>query len=175
MTSEARLIANLLTIFVGLSVVGGACGFAVIKGGPAERIGAGVFVLSNVVFLAFQILTNSDFPIVQEVLVDFAVAFTFLVLAIRYNSLWLGAAMMVMGAQFSLHAAHLMDLGDPHLGRLNLYAFALNMIGLALCGILVGATLATLRKRRQARMASAEPSGRSEPSPVHGAGALNGG
>jgi hypothetical protein len=148
MTSEARLVLNVLTLGVAWGVFAGACGFAVIKGGRPERIGATAFFLSNLVYLVFQVTTGRDFPVVQNLFMNFAMAFTFLVLAIRYNSPWLGAAMMLSGAEFSLHAAHLMDLGDPRLGRVNLYALAGNLVDLALCIILVGATLASMKQRR---------------------------
>jgi hypothetical protein len=164
-------------MLVAWGFIAGACGFAAFKGGPAERIGAAAFFLSNLTYLAFQLIAGEAAPIVQSLFMDFAVAFTFLLLAIRYNSLWLGVAMMVMGAQFSLHAAHLMDLGDPFLGRLNLYAFSLNMVDLAICGILVAAAMATVRKRRAARAVPA-PAARpveTRPFPDHGDRALNGG
>jgi hypothetical protein len=177
MTSEARLILNLATMLVAWGFIGGACGFAAFKGGPAERVGAVAFFLSNLTYLAFQLITGEAAPIVQSLFMDFAVAFTFLVLAIRYNSLWLGVGMMVMGAQFSLHAAHLMDLGDPYLGKLNLYAFSLNMVDLAICVILVVAARATLNKRRKARAAPAPAAPPLEAAsfPAHGDRVLNGG
>jgi hypothetical protein len=176
MTSEARLfLLNLLTLGVGWGVFAGACGFAVIKGGRPERIGAAAFFLSNLVYLVFQVTTGRDFPVVQNLFMNFAMAFTFLVLAIRYNNLWLGAAMMLSGAEFSLHAAHLMDLGDPHLGPVNLYALAGNLFDLALCGILVWATLSSMKQRRaQGRSnPTAGPQPKSRPTGGHSRMALN--
>ncbi len=139
---------NLVTLSITWGSVFGACGFALWKGASAERIGAAAYALSALTYLAFQLFTGTGLPIVHGLFMDFAVAFTFLVLAIRFNNLWLGAAMMVKGAQFSLHAMHLMDLGDPHLGKVNLYAAALNLISLAISGILIAATFASLRARR---------------------------
>ncbi|HEX3919291.1 MAG TPA: hypothetical protein VHW60_18285 [Caulobacteraceae bacterium] len=40
---------------------------------------------------------------------DFVCAVTFLLLAVRYANLWLGAAMLFQAAQFSLHAWYLIN------------------------------------------------------------------
>ncbi|MDP1962217.1 MAG: hypothetical protein Q8K93_08455, partial [Reyranella sp.] len=73
-------------------------------------------------------------------------AFGFLALAIRYASLWLGAAMILQGIQFSLHAFYLvMERGHDRL-----FAAVTNVVTMGIIiGILVGTTLAW----RQARLA----------------------
>jgi len=80
--------------------------------------------------------------------VDFAFAVILLVLAVRYASLWIGAAMILQAAQFSLHAYYLvMEL--PH-DRLHAWINNTDDWGI-LISILIGTILAIRRRRTLAR------------------------
>ena len=69
--------------------------------------------------LAAQFLTHQVIPELPFMISDGVVAIGFLLLAIRYASLYLGAAMLLQAALFSLHAAHLS--GDTDFGWVNSY------------------------------------------------------
>ncbi|WP_245863807.1 hypothetical protein [Caulobacter mirabilis] len=75
-------------------------------------------------------------------------ALGFLVLAIRYASLWLGVAMILQGLQFSLHAFYIVMERE----RDWLFVAVTNVVTLAiiLC-ILVGTVFAWRRASRAAR------------------------
>jgi hypothetical protein len=87
--------------------------FALWKGDMATRIAAGAYAV-------VEIATRFYHPRIGDVsgesillAIDFFCAVTFLFMAVRYASLWLGAAMLFQAAQFSLHAYYLvMEL--PH-------------------------------------------------------------
>ncbi|HEX4710321.1 hypothetical protein [Phenylobacterium sp.] len=77
---------------------------AVWKGGWAERVGG----LTNLALAAF--FTYAQFYLAPgglptaELCADGLAALIFLALAVRFASWWLGATMLLQGAQFSLHA-----------------------------------------------------------------------
>jgi hypothetical protein len=80
--------------------------------------------------------------------VDFAFAVILLVLAVRFANLWIGAAMILQAAQFSLHAYYLvMEL--PH-DRLHAWINNTDDWGI-LISLLVGTILAIRRRRALAR------------------------
>jgi hypothetical protein len=88
----------LLAAIVGVTVL------AWVKGGWPERIGSAVNLAGALVFtLGQQFVGLNGFSLGLLVL-DGVLGVSFLVLAIRYASLWLGAAMLLQAAQFSLHA-----------------------------------------------------------------------
>jgi hypothetical protein len=80
--------------------------------------------------------------------IDFAFAVILLMLAVRYASLWIGAAMILQAAQFSLHAYYLvMEL--PH-DRLHAWINNTDDWGI-LISICVGTILAIRRRTSLAR------------------------
>ncbi len=101
--------------------------------------------------LGVEIITRQSTPVTAELFFDTAVAVGFLALAIRYNNLWVGAAMMVKGLQLAVHATRLTDGADTIAGGVNLYAASLNLISLVICLILTGGTFATMRQRAKKR------------------------
>lgn len=147
MTSEARFIVNAIVVPVGVLLPIVSAAFAWFKGGPAERYGAALFCISATGTFAFEILTGISTPVIFELFLDTAVAVGFLGLAIRYNNLWLGAAMMVKGVQLGIHATHLTDGEDPMFLGFNMYAAGLNLISLLICIILISGTAVSARQR----------------------------
>ena len=122
------------------------CLFGLLKGGPAERFGAG---LTLAIAIAFQVV-NSLLPIearaVPHLVLDGVLALGFLVLAVRYASLWLGGVMLLQGVQFSLHAYFFVTKLTPGVT----YAVVNNLVT---CGTLVGILLGTVAYLRQNRAA----------------------
>lgn len=116
------------------------------KGDRAERYGGLLTVMAGVaVFLSHFSLPVSMASLALLV-VDATMAAGFLLLAIRYSSLWLGSAMLLQAGQFSLHAFYL--VGDLEHDRL--YAIANNLVtvGILVC-ILVGTLISWFRRSRK--------------------------
>jgi hypothetical protein len=149
MSSEARLFLNLLTYLVVDGALIGACAFAWLKGRPAERYGALAYVLAALASLAIQAVGKWSMPMLPTLGLDSLVALVFLVLALRYNNLWLGAAMMLKGVQLGLHATHLTVGSDSRLAGANLYYLELCVVSVLISATLFAGTLAGMRERRR--------------------------
>lgn len=129
----------------------GTCVFAWWKGGPAERTGAlfnGVICLGVIVF---QALSHRAFHNLPFLIADGVLATGFLILAFRYASLWLAAAMLLQAVMFSFHAALLIGL----LAESDIYYYyaSINVLSyLVLIVIATGTFGAWMRRRRDARL-----------------------
>ncbi len=111
------------------------CGLAWVRGGPAERWGSVIVLAGSIVYLLIlSFLPTASQPVVN-LLCEGLYGFSFLMLALRYASPWLGGAMLLQAIQFSLHAYYI--VGErPHdktYGLVN----NLNSIGVLIC-ILLG-------------------------------------
>jgi hypothetical protein len=157
MTSEARLLLNVAIVLLVDGVLVAACLYAWIKGTAAERYSALLYGLAALGTLVFEVATRQALPVMPMLALDAAVAIGFLVFAIRYNSLWLGAAMMLKGAQLALHGFHLTDLEDARFAGMNLYAVFLDLISLLISSAIIGGTRASLRARRRLAAPSLQP------------------
>jgi hypothetical protein len=132
--------------------------------GMAAALGVGVFGLwkgdtpvryAVLTLLTVELATFIINPKVGDVggesvllVVDFAFAVILLVLAVRFASLWIGAAMILQAAQFSLHAYYLvMEL--PH-DRLHAWINNTDNWGI-LISICLGTILAIRRRKALAR------------------------
>ncbi len=126
------------------------CAFAWWKGGQAERLGASLKLATSVIAFGVHHLLKQDSISGALLTADGVLAVGFLALAIRYASLWIGAAMLLQAGQFSLHAWYLVSGMD----RDRFYAIANNLvtIGILVC-ILVG-TLISWRRRNKAEAAA---------------------
>jgi hypothetical protein len=151
MTSEARAFLNAFTMALGGLLPVAACVFAAFKGGRPERYGSFLYAAAVLATMALELITGQATPVTEELFFDTALASGFLWLAIRFNNLWLGAAMMIMGLQLAVHATHLTDGEDPILGGVNLYAALLNLFALLMFGILISGTVASIRQRARRR------------------------
>lgn len=133
-----------IIIFWGLTLFGlGGCVFALVKGGAAERLAAGVIILN----IALGYAIKSLFPAAVEsfrLVNDGVAAVALLILAVRYAAPWLGAAMFFYAAQFALHSYFLV-LALPSTSPLKAHLNNLNFGGVIFC--LVAGTLVTLRRR----------------------------
>jgi hypothetical protein len=139
---------NIMTV-LGLTLFAAACcGYVFVKGGPGERYGAGIYGFVWVSVSAYEFLSGQAAPSVPMLGADLAIAFGFLILAVRYNSLWLGAAMIMQGAVFGLHVSRLTEANEPRLFGLHFYVLAMNVISVLILFVMVGAALNTQHRRK---------------------------
>jgi hypothetical protein len=101
-----------------MGVLVGVFLFAMWKGDLPERIGATANLGAGLVATAFvatslQHILSPDTQSILLLAVDAALAACFLYLALRYASLWVGAALLFQSVQFSLHAYYLV-MGAHH-------------------------------------------------------------
>jgi hypothetical protein len=122
--------------------------FAVWKGDASVRYAA----VTHVAVAVATFVVNPKFGDIggESILlaVDFSSAVIFLLLAVRFANLWIGGAMLLQSAQFSLHAYYLvMEL--PH-DRLHAWINNTSDFGILLC-IALGAVLSVRRRAALAR------------------------
>jgi hypothetical protein len=129
-----------------LAVMVTVCALALARGGPPERLGA-VIVLGTMVGVELiHMLAPQDMRSVLLLGIDGLIAGGFLLIALRYTSLWLGGAMLLQAVQFSLHAYYLVTqqrLDHNYKTINNIDSFGVLLF------ILVG-TVLSWRKRAQA-------------------------
>ena len=126
-------------------------GLAWWRGGNPERFGAVLMVAAAVAVPIVHRVQSASGSSVALLVIDAAMAVGFLALAIRYASLWLGAAMLLQAMQFSLHAFYIV-VEKAH-DRLYSIVNNLDTIGVILC-VLIG-TLIAWRRRAKAAAAQA--------------------
>jgi hypothetical protein len=121
------------------------------KGGVPERVGASMNLIMALCFVGLQLTMQGPSLEIGMLTMDGLLGLGFLVLAVRYTSLWLGAAMLLQAAQFSLHAFYYVT----HKPTDRLFAVVNNVVSWGtLLSIIVG-TLATwfLASRAKAKAA----------------------
>ena len=119
------------------------CLFALWKGGPPERFGGILLIVSLVLTrLAFALAPEAAEPVVRLVS-DGVTAMGLLVIALAYGSLWIGGVMLLQAAQFSLHSYYFVTKRPTDL----FHAVVNNtdLLGIHLC--LVLGTLIAWRQR----------------------------
>lgn len=131
----------------GWAVTLAVLGFAWWRGGAAERYGATLKVATSLVALLVHHLFNQDTISVALLVADGVLAVGFLILAIRYSSLWIGAAMLLQSGQFSLHAYYLVS----ELQRDRFYAVSNNLVTLAILLCILAGTVLAWRARSRAQ------------------------
>jgi hypothetical protein len=137
-----------LAPFLGWTATLVVCGLAWTRGAAAERWGSLIVLAGSIVYLLILLfLPPASQPIVN-LLCEGLYGLSFLMLALRYASPWLGGAMLLQAIQFSLHAYYI--VGElPHdrtYGLVN----NLNSIGVLIC-ILFGIFATWRRQARAAR------------------------
>ena len=121
--------------------------FAWWKGGPAEKSCGAANAIVALLYIVVQALVAASAGLqVGFLVIDCGLALVFLALAVRYASLFLGVAMILQGAQFSLHAYYMVS--ERHLDQF--YLLTNNTISWLVLACIVIATLVTSRKRRAA-------------------------
>lgn len=133
-----------------LAVIGACAVFAVWKGGWPERVGAGVNLIIALCMEIAQRNLAGDSLAMAALAIDGVLALSFLALAVRFAKVWLGLAMLLQAAQFSLHAYYYVmerALDTPFAVVNNLVSW-----GVIFCivGGVVGHWLNETRRRRAA-------------------------
>jgi hypothetical protein len=132
--------------------------FGLWKGGPPERMGVsvifGIVILQRIVV---ALTAPSLFTTVQLV-GDALTAMGLLAIAVAYGSLWIGAAMLLYAAQFTLHSFYFVT--ERATDRFHVIVNNLNFIGVILC-LALGTGIAWRQRvvaNRKAALAAAAPS-----------------
>jgi hypothetical protein len=140
---SGHIIAELLRAIIWLAM---AC--AIWKGNTAVRVAAAAFLILDLATLIVHPKVGDVSGETILLALDFFCAVIFLVLAVRYANLWLGAAMLFQAAQFSLHAYYLvMEL--PH-DLMHAWINDADDWGI-LISLIVGTALAMRRRAAMAR------------------------
>ena len=125
------------------------------KGGAAERLGVIVYFSVSIIHqLAMPTNPLSLLYSYERLAADLLIALGFLVLALRYSSLWLAGAMVAQGLATGIHGFHLEDeqINQQLLWHgMNVWIVANNLISSFVFWMLLGATIATWRKRAKAK------------------------
>lgn len=130
---------------LGLISVIGTCLFACWKGGPAERGGA---ILVAAIWIGLVVLHAAAPQISLELLLlgtDLLAGIGFLVLALRYASVWLGAGMLFEAISFFLHTAHFNEVEGSALSAS--YMMWINLVSTLVLIALIGGTVMAIRRR----------------------------
>ena len=99
--------------------------FALLKGGPAERVSAPALLATGIGLQLFRLLPGAQ-PQYPSLICDAVVAFLFLWFALRYSNLWLAAAMICQGLGFGLHVL-LLEQTDDLIDRSTQFTFVIGM------------------------------------------------
>ncbi|HEX5378286.1 MAG TPA: hypothetical protein VFW47_06910 [Phenylobacterium sp.] len=138
---------HLLTAAIAL-----VAAFAWWKGAWPERFGASLNLLVACLFLVLQATMSQERLAPGLLTIDGVLGVGLLVLAIRYTSLWLGAAMLLQAAQFSLHAFYYVTAKSFD----QLFAVVNNVVSWGILLAIVSGTCATwIQTRRAAAKATA--------------------
>jgi len=132
---------------IGWAATLAVLGFAWWKGGSAERYGASLKLITSLFAFSVHHLFNQETISVALLVADGVLAVGFLILAIRYSSLWIGAAMLLQAGQFSLHAWYLV----AELQRDLFYAVANNLVTLSILLCILAGTIIAWRARLRAQ------------------------
>jgi len=124
------------------------CAFAWIKGDRPVRLGV-IFVLAAAIAaMAVHLLVPQEWQPILLLADDGLLAMGFLLLALRYASVWLGGAMLLQAVQFSLHAYYF--VAERTHDRLYSIINNIDSLGVLAC-ILFGAVLAWRKRARPAK------------------------
>ena len=130
------------------------------KGGPAERFGVLTYLCITVVH--YTVKPQDEFSLSYSygfLAADMFIAAGFLILALRYSSLWLAGAMIAQGLATAAHGFHLEDEQiNQHLTwmGINVWDIANNVFTSFVVWMLLGGTIASWRKRRRTKRAVKE-------------------
>ena len=147
MTTETAYIVIWVLLWALLIVV---TAFAFTRGGAPERLGAVLILAITIASALGDVFLPDQIFLVARLIAEGALAVGFLLMAMRYTSLWLGGAMLLQALQFSLQAYYFV-LGRAHD---TLYVTINNVDFLGILACLTAGTLAASRRRRRADAAA---------------------
>ena len=124
------------------------CGLALWKGGPAERSGAILILVTWLGSTVIQAMAKAYILPIVFLASDALLAAGLLILAIRYSNLWMGAAMLLQATGLSLHAAYFAaEKADLSRHTLWLYIAGKNLASFAMLLVILAAGLAAWHRR----------------------------
>jgi hypothetical protein len=135
---QTYLVLSLLIVAV--------CLFALWKGGPAERAGAAIVLAMVVAERLLHLVVSREWWPILSLAGDALTALGLLAVALRFASVWLGAAMLFYAAQFTLHSVYLVTERSSN-EPLHIVINDINFAGLLL-SLTVGTTLAWRKRMR---------------------------
>jgi hypothetical protein len=160
--SFGSYFCNVYTL-IGIIGLATTCAFAWWKGGPAERLGTAMLAISWIGADLARGVSGEQIPTVIILGSDVLLAAGFLYVAVRYSSLWLGAAMILQAGAFALHAAQLSAIDNgPRWHGFILYLLLDNLRSYAVLLALTGGVAAAIVKRRRQAREKAAAEARSE-------------
>jgi hypothetical protein len=109
---------------------------ALAKGGIGDKLALGLFLGTNLLSLIPTLLLPRSEQITGVFVPDGILAAGLLLLALRYSSLWIGAAMLAQSASFALQAAFMNEKGDLMLFYIADNSISWFMLACALTGVL---------------------------------------
>lgn len=117
--------------------------FAWWKGGPAERWGSAVNLLSGLGSVVASMVLHGGARDVTLLFCDGFLAFGLLFLGVRYANLWIGAAMLLQAIQFLLHTYYfVMELRHDRL-----FVVVNNLVSLGIVICIVAGSYLSWRRR----------------------------
>jgi hypothetical protein len=141
---------SLLEQAFALVLLAGTVVFVALRGGPPERLGIAMIVAAWIGTIVAHELTRPVLPVLTFLILDGVVTVGFLIVAVRYSSLWLGGAMICQAVSFGAHAMWLFDEDSLSRQSRYLYVAVTNVVGFLVLFILIGGTFATIARRRRA-------------------------
>ncbi len=135
-----RLLINIFSVLGAL--------FALWKGGPAERMTAGI-VFANVLVGQTGSLLAPDSDDVIRLVNDGLTAMVLLGVTVRYGALWMGGVMLFFAAQFAMHSYYMVT-ERPTGDYLNALINNIDFSGIIWC-LIIGTAVAWRRRVRLAR------------------------
>lgn len=145
-------------LYTQLSIVAlvAICGLAVWKGSAPVRMG-GVLILATWIgtLIASSIAGAHHLSPIGFLISDATLAAGLLILALRFSSWWMGAAMLLQAMTLSFHAAYFAaDKTEISFDLEDLYVLGMNLASVAMLVVLLTATVVGMVKRGRAAGAS---------------------
>lgn len=134
-----------LLILVGWMLILGVSLLAWRLGGPVERQVAILVVVMSLAITLIGLIPDKAIQKPSYFLVDGLFGAGLLVLSLRYTTAWLGVAVLLQAAQFSLHGYYLVA-GKSYD---SLYAMVNNLVSLGVLLCLAAGCLLAWRKRKR--------------------------
>jgi hypothetical protein len=136
-------VAAFIALYASAAAI---CALSWLRGSTPERVGATAILVQWLFFLCIQtVVGGATLGAVSAPLLvaEFLLSFGFLILALRYASLWLGVAMVAQGCSLGAHALFIARGGQHAHG----YASWSNIACVVLLLALLAGTISSWRKR----------------------------
>ncbi len=134
-----------LTFAIGLGVLALVYALAVWKGDRSQKLGAAFNLAAGLLAAPPQYVLPPDMQPLALLAIDGALAASFLFLALRYASLWIGVALLLQAVQFSMHAYYLIMSARPDYTYMAVNNVDTTGINIAIVGGIVLAWISRVR------------------------------